>query len=251
MAETIQERGLDLEVADPRWRDLYIIGGFSGILMSVLTVIAIVIFFIWPYKPGLTSTVDMFTTIQHDALAGLMSLDFFMVVITIISIPFFLALYVALKNVNESSALIAVVFGMISCTLILTARPIAELFYLSGQYAAATTDAARSQTLAAGEALSALFNGTAWVLYFITASVDLLISSLLMLRTKAFSKTTAYMGIFMNIGVLSVFAVVPGFTLYAAMLNLVTTFVGTIWNVLVARSLLQLGRRQPSTVAAR
>jgi Domain of unknown function (DUF4386) len=238
----------DVGIPDPRWKDLYKIGGICGVLMSVLTILAIVIYFIWPYKPGLASAIDIFTTIQNNKLNGLMSLDFFMVVITVITVPFFLALYFATKKVNESYALIALVFGLISCVLGLTMRPIAEMFYLSGQYATATTDAARSQYLAAGEALSALFNGTIWMLYFLTFGVDLLISSLLMLRTKIFSRTTAYLGIFLNIGLLSIFAFIPGFALYATIINLVTTIVGAIWNVLVARTFFQLAGSKSSAL---
>ncbi|MBI5564114.1 MAG: hypothetical protein HY870_04400 [Chloroflexi bacterium] len=130
MSKSKQTQLADAEIADPRWRELYIIGGVCGVLMSVLTILAIFIYFIWPYKPGLASPLDIFTTIHNDALAGLMSLDFFMVVIAVITIPFFLALYVALKAVNEAYALIAVVSGMISCLLIFTARPIAEMFNL-------------------------------------------------------------------------------------------------------------------------
>ena len=162
---------------------------------------------------------------------------------TIITIPFFLALYVALKKVNKSYALIALVFGLISCIVIIPARPIAEMFYLSNQYFAATTDVAKNQYLAAGEALSSLFNGTAWIIYFLTFGVDLIISSFLMLRTKMFSKTTAYMGIFLNIGLLSIFAGIPSFTQIATLLNLVTTIVGAIWNILVARTLFQLAKQ--------
>ncbi len=228
------------ELADPRWRELYLIGGVCGVLMSALTLLAVVIYFIWPYKPGLTSALDIFTTIQGDKLNGLMSLDFFMVVNTVLMIPFFLALYVALRKVNESLALLALVFGLFSCLIILPARPIAEMFDLSARYAAATTEATRSQYLAAGEARSALFNGTAWMLYFITFSVDMLIFSVLMLRTRAFSRATAYLGISLNVGVLSIFAVIPSFAPIATIINLVTTVIWTIWNVLVARTLFQL-----------
>lgn len=233
----------DTNIVDPRWKDLYIVGGVCGILMSALTVLAIVIYFIWPYQPGLTSPADIFSTIQNNTFNGLMSLDFLMVIITFITIPFFLALYVATKQANESYALIALVFGLISCILAFVMRPIAEMFYLSSQYAAATTDVARNQYLAAGEALSALFNGTLWILYFFTYTVEYLTSSLLMLRTKAFSKTTAYLGIFLNIGLLSVLAVIiPNFASFFTIINLVTTFTWTIWLVLVARTFFQLAR---------
>ena len=129
----------DPEIVDPRWKDLYQVGGICGILIPILTILAIAIYFIWPYQPGLTSTAEIFETIQTNKLNGLMSLDFFMVVITLINIPFFLALYVALKRVNESFALLALIFGLFACVVIIPARPIAEMFTLSGQYAAATT----------------------------------------------------------------------------------------------------------------
>lgn len=244
MNEHIMDSYSDTNIVDPRWKDLYIVGGVCGILMSVLTVLAIVIYFIWPYQPGLTSPAGIFSTIQNNPFNGLMSLDFLMVIITFITIPFFLALYVSTKHANESYALIALVFGLISCILAFGMRPIAEMFYLSSQYAAATTDVARNQYLAAGEALSALFNGTLWILYFFTYTVEYLTSSLLMLRTKAFSKTTAYLGIFLNIGLLSVLAVIiPNFASIFTILNLVTTFTWTIWLVLVARTFFQLARR--------
>ncbi len=226
-----------------RWKALYQIGGVCGLLISALIVLAIVIYFIWPYQPGLTSPANIFTTIQTNTLSGLMSLDFFMLVLTFFVVPFFLALYVATKDANESYALIALVFGLISCVLAFIMRPIAEMFYLSSQYATATTEAARSQYLAAGEALSALFNGTAWIIYFITFGVELLITSVLMLRISAFSKVTAYLGIFLTIGLLSVLAViVPSLAALATMINLLTTLIWAIWNVLVARTLFQLAR---------
>jgi hypothetical protein len=77
----------------------------------------VVIYFIWPYQPGLTSATEIFSTSQVSTFTGLMSLDFFMVIITIILVPFFLAIYVATKQANESYALIALVFGLISCVL--------------------------------------------------------------------------------------------------------------------------------------
>jgi len=245
---TIEQKKNDSANA-PQWKDLYRVGGVCGILMAALTVLAVVIYFIWPCQPGLTSPADIFSTIQNNPFDGLMSLDFFMVIVTLPTIPFFLALYISTRQANESYALIALVFGLISCVLNFTMRPIAEMFYLSGQYAAATTDLARTQYLAAGEALSALFNGTMWILYFLTYTVQYLISALLMLRIKAFSKITAYLGIVLNIGVFSVLAVIPEFAPIYTILNLVTTSIWPIWLVLVARTFFQLARSSAVRVA--
>ena len=232
------------DTTEVRWKDLYIVGGICGIITSILIVLAIVVYFIWPYQPGLTSPANIFSTIQNNTFQGLMSLDFMMVVATFIIIPFFLAIYVSTKQANESYALIALVFGLISCILAFFMRPIAEMFYISNQYTAATTEASRNQYLAAGEALSALFNGTSWILYMISFGVELLISSLLMLKIEAFSKATAWFGIILTLGVFSVFAVIiPETAQITTMLNLVCTLIWTFWNILVARTLFQLARK--------
>lgn len=126
---------------------------------------------------------DIIITLQDDRLGGLISLDLSVPIITFFLILQILALYAALKQVNESYALIALVFGLLGCLLFLAVRPLAELVYLSNQYATATDEMMKSQYLASGEALSALFNGTSWMLsqIFITGYGH--ISSLLMLHS--------------------------------------------------------------------
>jgi hypothetical protein len=84
---------------------------------------------------------------------------FLLVVGNLISILFHLAVYAALKRVNESHALFALVLGLIAVIALIPARPIMELFTLSDRYAAAY-EAEKSQYLAPGEALPALFNGS-------------------------------------------------------------------------------------------
>ena len=133
--------------------------------------------------------------------------------------------------------MIALVVGLIAVVALIPARPIAELALLSDKYAAATTEAARSQYLAAGEALLAVFNGTAWMVCTVFLGVSGLISSLLMLRSDIFSKTTAYVGIIASLPGFGFF--IPGL---GVLLQFVATFGGVIWYVLIARAFLRLGR---------
>jgi len=227
----------DIEIADPRWKDLYKIGGIASIMGVIIILLAVIVFFIWPYAPGFTTTVGVFETIQHDRLGGLMALDFFLVVGNLISILFYLAIYAALKRVNESFALIALVLGLIAVVSLIPARPIAELFALSDRYAAASNEAERSQYLAAGEALLTLFNGTAWAVYYFLGPISGLISSLLMLRSNIFSKATAYVGIITSI--IACGLLVPGIGPVLAFLSMLGY---VIWNILLARKFFQLGR---------
>jgi hypothetical protein len=112
MAESRLNQVADAEVADMRWKDLYRIGCISCIAFPASIVIAVVVYFIWPYAPGFTSVADIFAVLQNDRLAGLMSIELSVIVLLPIMIPQLLAVYVALKRVNESYALIALVLGL-------------------------------------------------------------------------------------------------------------------------------------------
>jgi hypothetical protein len=220
----------------PRWKELFKFAGVAAVVSELVLVLGLVTYFFWPYAPGNKSTEEIFLLLQSNPLGGLISLDLFLVLGNLVGIMLFLALYVSLRQVNESYALIALVLGLIAVVLLIPARPIIELLSLSKSYAAATTDAAKNQYLAAGEALLALFNGIGWFMNTLLGGLSLLISSLLMLRSDLYSKATAYVGIATNamtcvffipsIGMLFLFLSVPGYM---------------IWYFLLARIFFKLG----------
>lgn len=235
MAQSTPDRDGDGKTTSPRWRDLYRIGGIAVIGFEILIILGGIAFVIWPYLPGQASTEEVFRAIQDSRLGGLMALDFLLFLSNLLGILFFLALYVSLKPVNESYALVALALGLVAAVLIVPARPMFELLSLSDLHAAATTDAARSQVLAAGEALLALFNGTAFMVNTFFGGISLLISSLLMLRSDAFSKPAAYVGIATNIAVCCFFLPVIGtYLLFLSLPGYV------VWYILLARTFFQL-----------
>jgi len=166
-------------MVESRWRDLYRIGGVSSLLLAGLVAFAVIAYFIWPYTPGFASTETIFVTLNTDRLGALFSLDVMMLVTAPIDILLFIALYAALKRVNESYTLIALVLGLMAIALLIPTKPLAELVFLSEQYAAATTEVARSQYLVAGEALLTLASGTAWIIFSLFSNISFLLSSLL------------------------------------------------------------------------
>lgn len=151
--------------------------------------------FIWPYTPGFASTEDTFVSLHTHRLGALFSLDVPMLVTAPVDILPFAALYVALRRVSESCALIALVLGLMAIALLIPTKPLAELVSLSEQHIAATTETARSQHLAAGEALLSLSGSTAWINFSLFSITSCLLSSLLMLRSKSFREATAYIGV--------------------------------------------------------
>jgi hypothetical protein len=218
---------------DDRWQWLYKIGGLAALLSVVVIPIAVVTFFIWPLWPD-----NILAVIQEDWLAGLMGLDFMYLLSSVFAIPFFPVLYVTLKKVDESWALLALILGLLGLVCLIPARPIPEMFALSDQYAAATTDAERALYLVAGKAMLTHFHGMAYHAHYILGSVSLLISSFLMLRSDVFSQATAYVGIVTNIVVFGFY--VPQVGVWISMLSVVGYL---IWYILIARRLFQLGWR--------
>lgn len=235
MAKTRLRHSDDQKTVDPQWRDLYRIGGIVAIVIDVLILLSIVAFVIWPYLPGSASTREILTGIQLDPIGSLMAFDFLLLISNLCGVLLFLALYVSLKQANESYALVALALGLVAAVLIVPARPIKELFSLSERYAAATNDVMRSQYLAAGEAFLTIFDGTNFLVNTILGGLSLLVSSLLMLRSTVFTKATAYVGIVTNAVVCIFFLPVVG--AYLLFLSLPGYLV---WYVQLARQFFQM-----------
>jgi hypothetical protein len=217
------------QAENARWIWLYKIGIAAALVSLILIPISMVAFFLWPPFPT-----DILAEIQEDTLAGLMSLDFLYLLGNFFGIPLFLVLYVTLRRVDGSWALIALALGFVGLVSIVLARPILEMLALSDQYAAATgTD--KATYLAASEAVLSLFHGTAFHAHYLLGSASLLISSFLMLRSDLFGRVTAWAGIVTNLVVLGLYVPVVG--VYLSLLSVVGYL---IWYALIARSLLRL-----------
>jgi hypothetical protein len=232
-------------VVEPRWRDLYRWGGIAEVASVAAIVLGVVAYIIWPYSPNAVSTAEVYAQAVKDPLGALMGLDLLYLVGNLFAIPLVLALYVALRKVNESYALIGAVLGIMALLLLLAARPIAEIMTLAGRYADAGTDAERIILLAAGEPLLALFTGTSYYASYFLGTLSLLIYAFLMLEGKIFSKATAWVGIVTNVVAFGMFIPVVGLPL--AFLSLVGL---VFWDIQIARRFFQLARMASSAQAA-
>jgi hypothetical protein len=239
MSRSNPNRTVKIHSEDGKWNSLYTIGAVAALISAVIIPISIVAFFVWPPFPD-----DLFAVIQNDRLGGLMSLDLLYLLSNVFAIPFFLVLYVTLKEVDDGWALLALALGLLALVCLFISRPILEVIALSDQHAAATTDAQRAMYQAAGEATLALFHGTAFNAHYILGPISLMISSFLMLRSEVFGKRTAYVGIVTNIVVFGLY--VPAIGVYLSLLSVAGYLA---WYILIARKLLHL-RRNDGRVAA-
>jgi hypothetical protein len=203
----------------------------AAVISIVVIPLSIAAFFAWPLWPG-----NILAVIQDDWLAGLMGLDSMYLLSNVFAVPFFLVLYVTLKEMDEGWALLALALGLIGLVCLVPSRPIPEMFALSDRWAAAASEADRATYLVAGEAMLTHFHGMAYHAHYILGSASLLISSFLMLRSMTFNKATAYVGIATNIVVFGLY--VPEIGVWLSMLSVVGYL---IWYILIARKLIQLG----------
>lgn len=220
------------EAVDAQWQTLYRIGAWVGIVAMTLIPVSIIVFIMWP-PPETVS--GHFARLQANLLLGLLSIDLIYLVTNVLMLPLMLALYMALRRDNESLMLLALTAVLVGTVALLAANPLVEMWTLSEQHAAATTAAARTLYLTAGEVFLTGYTGTAYHAHYILGSLGLLLMAVVMLRSPRFGRLTAYMGIVANLVAFGLYVPVIGVTL-----STLSGIAYLIWFVLIIRKLFQL-----------
>jgi hypothetical protein len=109
-----------------------------------------------------------------------------------------------------------------------------EMLSLSNQYRAAATDGQRFVSLAAGQAMLATWQGTAFDVSYILGAVTLLIVSYVMLRSRLFNRTTAFVGIITS----ALMFIPPSAGMAGLILSVLSVPPTATWLFLVGRRLL-------------
>ena len=222
--------------SDTDWRLLYRASGAVALTTAVLIPLQIIVFIAWP-PPLESSAIDWFRLFQDNWLLGLLSLDLLLLVDYILLIPVVLALYVALRRASESLMAVATALYFVAIAAYFASNTAFEMLSLSDQYAAATTDTQRAMYLAAGQAMLATFEGTAFQVSYVLASVAGIMIGAVMLRSKIFGRVAAYALILGDVIGLGLYVPTIG-----VFLSVISVPVLWVWYVLIARRLIQLGR---------
>ena len=235
---------------DSSWRSLYRLGGITAWITVLVMISEIVITFLpggGRVAPENVTVVDWFTLFQDSWFLGLRNLGLINMIATSLMIPTVLALFGALRRDREAFAALAVLLSFLGAGAYLASNTGFGMLTLSGQYAAATSEAQRAAIEAAGRAMLALGEshtpGTFVPFLFIEAGGILI--SVVMLRSGIFGRWTAITGILGN-GLLLLFEIVSDFipALFGASLFIALGggLLSMAWYVLVGRELGRLGR---------
>jgi fumarate reductase subunit D len=241
------------ENADSIRNSLYRIGGVAALICALMYVITLGVY-IPAYRvgPPPATMLEWFMLFQTNPLTGLFFLGLADIVIMILWGPLALAIYDALKQSGKTWARIAISFVFVGMAVYLATNTAFSMLSLSHKYAAAITEVEKTVTLAAGQALISVSEGTGGQ-YTGMPLVWLagLILSVIMLRSKTFSKATAWVGI-LGLGLLEASMPFAGYTTTGPTTAAVSTIIAVtyigggllslVWYILVGLRLLKLGQ---------
>ena len=216
------------------WQWLYKAGAITAFISLLIIPISIVAFILWP-PPN--SVLGHFEQLQANSLIGLIGMDLLYLITNLIIIPTWLAMYIALRRSNESLTAVALALGFIGIIALIISRPLVEMHTLSAQYALATNEIDQTISLAAGEAMMALYRGTAFNIHYLLGTLGLLIFAFVMLPSDRFSRRTAYVGIIANLLALGFYLPIIGIAV-----SIFSVIFYWIWYFLIARQLWPLGK---------
>jgi hypothetical protein len=218
---------------------LYRIGGFAAFAFIVYSVLMIAQMIALGGQPS--NAEEAFRLLQTNRIVGLLRLDLPTVIILPLYYLLFLSLYVALRRSSRTTALLAATLAFAGNTLVLSTPTALSLIPLSDRYAAATSDVARSKLLAAGTALMAsdIWHSTGAILGAVLLQTGAVLISVAMLRSGAFSRFAAWLGIAMHGLDLAHVLVGPFLPTTSALLLAIAGPFYPVWFFLVGRSLFQ------------
>jgi uncharacterized membrane protein len=236
-----------IETADAKWQSLYKIGGTAALLAVLVGLAEIAITFLPGGDASPETIVDWFTLFQNNPFLGLRNLGLLNILVDAFGVFIFFALYGAHRQVNKTYATLALIVSLLGTAVFYATNRAFSMLDLSNQYAAATTESQRLVLAAAGQAMLSVGGshtpGT--FLAFFLLEVSGIGMSLVMLRSKIFSKISAYAGM-LGFGLLVIFEIcssfIPAVEDVAVMIAILGGFASMVWYILIARRLFQLGR---------
>lgn len=244
----MNERTSLTDSSGSQWNGIFLFGAISAIIVLAGTILDIIFGSVTGGNLSALpqSAADRFMQFQHDPLIALYNLDLLNVIIQIIMIPAYVALFAAHRKVEHGFALLALIIFLTGTTLFVAGNVALPMYELSVKYAAATLESQRMLYAAAGEAMLAKgIHGSLGVFIgFILPNLAGIIMSWVMLKGRIFSRVTGWLGLSGSI-LISVYLVlvtfVPGVQSMATLFAAPGGLMLMAWIVMFTVKLFKLG----------
>jgi hypothetical protein len=232
------------------WNGIYILGASAALVPVILGILDISISFLpvgATTDPAKGNVLEWFALLQSNWFLGLRGLGLLNILISLLTVPLYLAFYAALRQTRRVHVTLALIIFCLGASIYIAKNAALPMLSLSYQYANATDEVQKAQLLAAGQATLAQGEdftlGSLWG--FLLNEIAGLIMAATMFRSQIFSRPTAISGM-LGFLILLVFTIWATFTpvlndtalMLAAMGGLLTM----VWYILSSRRLFQMAR---------
>jgi Domain of unknown function (DUF4386) len=235
-----QHISMESVASDVKW--IYRVGGLAGLMLGAGYLLTFpVIAYAGGFPPPGTEARLAFMA-EH--AAGWWAVAALMIFTDLLYVPVFLALYQALKGINQYMMLLALACAglFVALDLAVTWTAYFSLITLGGNYAAATSDAQRAIIVAAAGYPSAINDSPLLGIYAILIPATGLLLASLVMRKGIFNKALAYVG--MVAGICGILAGVGPIVLGALdVAQYINASLAMIWFFVVGWKIYQLSRK--------
>lgn len=233
-----------IKTTDSNWKSLYRVGGAVALIVVLASLIDVFSAIFW-YTSSET-VIEWFTLLQSNWLLGLRDLGLLDMIVMALNVPLFFALYAAHRQANKPFAALAAILAFVGAAILISSNVALPMLVLSRDYAAATTEAQKSLSIAAGQAALALGEHSSpgtFMGYLFTNTAGIMMG-VVMLWSRFCDKLTAWAAI-LGFGLLLIFNVCAAFVPAIYDAALIFAGIGGLlfmaWYTLIARRLFQLG----------
>jgi hypothetical protein len=228
-------------------RNIYSIGSVSAILKLVAILTFSVIIGVLGEKPE--TAAEYFAIYEISPLQAFFRGDFFVMLLIVFYLGTIPALFMALRRISPVWMGFASLFSLITVLGAIFSESSFSLLHLGKHYVTATSETHQAALIAAGEAIIAsdMWNNTAAYMGGIFLQGSGVVISIIMLRSKDFSKVTAISGLVGNALDLVQHVLHP---FAPAISTPIQMFMGVfyfVWFPMLAWDLFRLARRIPKT----
>lgn len=229
---------------DDSWKSLYKLGGWVTLILIAYSLATIAILVALGTPP--TNAAETFEMMKDNKVIGLLRLDLLTVLVYMpLLYLLLLGLYAALKRTHPVPATVAILLGCAGVTLFLATPSVFSWLALSDKFSVTTNETQKNLLLAAGEAILAsdMWHGSGAIMGGVLLQTGALLISVVMLASKSFAKSTAYVGILTHGLDLAHLLVGFIFPIGGVILMAVAGPLYLVWFPLLARDLFKLSRR--------
>ena len=235
--------------ARSEWRVLYIGGGLVAFVVLGGMIFDIVLATMpgWGIDTVPADAVGWFAQFTSNPLLGMRNLDLLNVILSVVSIPLYVALLGALRRTSPGLATLGLVTVALGTAIFVGANAALPMLGLSERYAASTDPAARAALAAAAESLLARgAHGSAGAFPgFLLSASGTLLMALAMLRRSAFGPRSGWVGT-AGASIMLAYTVAYTFSSGDSMLVMAVAVPGGLlmiaWYAMVGAWLLRMGR---------